>query len=89
LLALQLLLTWLAALALYAVTAIAAPLTLATLGVVLFGVAVVTARWRFARHVVSLTSLALAPVYVLWKIPLYAKFLVSRQVDWVRSRRDG
>lgn len=89
LLALQLLLVWLAALALYASTEAAAPLALATLGVVLFGFAVITAWWRFARHVVSLASLALAPVYVLWKIPLYAKFLVSRQVDWVRSRRDG
>jgi cellulose synthase/poly-beta-1,6-N-acetylglucosamine synthase-like glycosyltransferase len=89
LLALQLLLVWLAALALYAFTEAAAPLGLATLGVVLFGLAVITAWWRFARHVVSLASLALAPVYVLWKIPLYAKFLVSRQIDWVRSRRDG
>ena len=89
LLALQLLLVWLATLALYALTAAAVPLELATLGVVLFGVAVIAAWWRFARHVVSLASLALAPVYVLWKIPLYAKFLVSRQIDWVRSRRDG
>jgi cellulose synthase/poly-beta-1,6-N-acetylglucosamine synthase-like glycosyltransferase len=88
LLALQLLLVWLAALALYASTEAAVPLALATLGVVLFGFAVITAWWRFARHVVSLASLALAPVYVLWKIPLYARFLVSRQVDWVRSRRD-
>ena len=89
LLALQLLLVWLAALAWSAFTTAAAPLGLATLGVVLFGLAVITAWWRFARHVVSLTSLALAPVYVLWKIPLYVKFLVSRQIDWVRSRRDG
>jgi cellulose synthase/poly-beta-1,6-N-acetylglucosamine synthase-like glycosyltransferase len=89
LLALQLLLVWLAALASYAFTAAAGPLALATLGVVLFGLAVITAWWRFARHVVSLASLALAPIYVLWKIPLYAKFLISRQIDWVRSRRDG
>jgi cellulose synthase/poly-beta-1,6-N-acetylglucosamine synthase-like glycosyltransferase len=89
LLALQLLLVWLVTLALYALTASAAPLWLASLGVVLFGLAVLTAWSRYARHVVSLTSLALVPVYVLWKIPLYAKFLVARQIDWVRSRRDG
>jgi cellulose synthase/poly-beta-1,6-N-acetylglucosamine synthase-like glycosyltransferase len=89
LLALQLLLVWVAAVALYAFTAAAAPLVVATLGVMLFGLAVLTAWWRFASHVVSLASLALAPVYVLWKIPLYAKFLVSRQIDWVRSKRDG
>jgi cellulose synthase/poly-beta-1,6-N-acetylglucosamine synthase-like glycosyltransferase len=89
LLALQLLLVWVATLALYALTEATAPLWLASLGVVLFGLAVITAWGRFARHVVSLASLALVPVYVLWKIPLYAKFLVSRQIDWVRSRRDG
>jgi cellulose synthase/poly-beta-1,6-N-acetylglucosamine synthase-like glycosyltransferase len=89
LLALQLLLVWLAALALYAFVGAAAPLALATLGVLLFGLAVLAAWGRFARHVVSLASLVLAPVYVLWKIPLYAKFLVARQIDWVRSRRGG
>jgi cellulose synthase/poly-beta-1,6-N-acetylglucosamine synthase-like glycosyltransferase len=89
LLALQLLLVWVATLALYALTEATTPLWLASLGVVLFGLAVITAWGRFARHVVSLASLALVPVYVLWKIPLYAKFLVSRQIDWVRSRRDG
>jgi hypothetical protein len=88
LLALQLLLVWLAALALYIFTVAAVPLALATLGVALFGLAVITAWARFARHVVSLASLALVPVYVLWKIPLYAKFLVARQIDWVRSKRD-
>jgi hypothetical protein len=82
-------LVWLVTLALYALTASAAPLWLASLGVVLFGLAVLTAWSRYARNVVSLTSLALVPVYVLWKIPLYAKFLVARQIDWVRSRRDG
>ena len=87
LLALALVLVWLAALALYALTAAAVPLALTTLGVVLFGATVLTAWWRFARHVVAFTSLALAPVYVLWKIPLYVKFLVSRQIDWVRSKR--
>jgi cellulose synthase/poly-beta-1,6-N-acetylglucosamine synthase-like glycosyltransferase len=89
LLALQLSLVWLATVALYVLTKAALPLALATLGAALFGLAVLTAWWRFAQQVVSLRSLLLAPVYVLWKIPLYAKFLVSRQIDWVRSRRDG
>jgi cellulose synthase/poly-beta-1,6-N-acetylglucosamine synthase-like glycosyltransferase len=89
LLALQLSLVWLASLALYALAATAMPLALATVAAVLFGLAVFAAWWRFARHIVQLRSLFLAPVYVLWKIPLYAKFLVSRQIDWVRSRRDG
>jgi len=88
LLALQLLVIWLAALALHAASEVTLPLMLATLSVGLFGLAVIIAWGCFGRHVVSLTSLALAPVYLLWKIPLYGRFLVSRQIDWVRSRRD-
>jgi cellulose synthase/poly-beta-1,6-N-acetylglucosamine synthase-like glycosyltransferase len=89
LLALELVLVWLATLALYVLTKAITPVALTTLGVMLFGIAVLTAWWRFARHVVPLASLVLAPAYVLWKIPLYAKFIVARQLDWVRSKRDG
>lgn len=44
---------------------------------------------RYAKGVISLRSLAFAAVYVLWKIPLYARFLVSRRLNWVRAKRDG
>jgi len=44
---------------------------------------------RYGRQVISLASLAYAPFYALWKIPLYLKFMAKRQVEWVRSRRDG
>jgi hypothetical protein len=44
---------------------------------------------RYARNVISLRSLALAVGYALWKIPLYARFLVARRSDWVRAKRDG
>ncbi len=43
---------------------------------------------RYGRQVISLGSLACAPFYALWKIPLYLKFLVKRQAEWVRSKRD-
>lgn len=39
------------------------------------------------RDTISLTSLLLAPAYVLWKIPIYLAFLVRRQSSWNRSRR--
>jgi cellulose synthase/poly-beta-1,6-N-acetylglucosamine synthase-like glycosyltransferase len=54
----------------------------------LVGGAVLIAWARFGRRILSLPSLAYAPFYALSKIPLYLKFLVRRQVDWVRSRRD-
>jgi len=43
----------------------------------------------FGRQIVSLGTLLLAGGYALRKLPLYAGFLVARQVEWVRSRRDG
>ncbi|MEJ1339116.1 MAG: glycosyltransferase family 2 protein [Candidatus Sedimenticola sp. (ex Thyasira tokunagai)] len=42
----------------------------------------------FARDVISLGDLAYAPIYALKKIPLYLKFLIKRETNWVRSRRD-
>jgi hypothetical protein len=43
---------------------------------------------RFGRSILSLGSLALVAVYTVWKIPLYARFLVARQRVWLRTRRD-
>jgi glycosyltransferase involved in cell wall biosynthesis len=54
----------------------------------LLGCAVILAWIRFGRDILSLSNLAYAPVYMLGKIPLYFKFLVKRQVEWVRSQRD-
>ena len=42
----------------------------------------------FGRALISFKQLCFAPVYALAKIPLYIKFFVSRQVDWVRSKRN-
>ncbi len=61
-------------------------LPLLTLG--LLGATVLLAWIRYGRGILSLGSLAYAPVYALGKIPLYLGFLVRRQVEWVRSRRD-
>lgn len=61
------------------------------LAVVPFGLlvfAVLSAWARFGRTILSFCQLAYAPVYALAKLPLYLKFLVQRQVEWVRSQRD-
>jgi cellulose synthase/poly-beta-1,6-N-acetylglucosamine synthase-like glycosyltransferase len=54
----------------------------------LLGAAVLLAWSRYARDI-PLASLACAPLYALEKLPLYSRFLVKRQVEWVRSRREG
>jgi cellulose synthase/poly-beta-1,6-N-acetylglucosamine synthase-like glycosyltransferase len=65
------------------------PLCVAIWALSLLALSVLLSWARFARHVVALQSLVYAPVYALQKIPLYMRFLVRRQVEWVRSRRDG
>ncbi|KAF0843614.1 cellulose synthase/poly-beta-1,6-N-acetylglucosamine synthase-like glycosyltransferase [Methylovorus glucosotrophus] len=58
-----------------------------TMFVFLF-LAVMAAWAKFGRHAIPLWMLAYAPLYALRKIPLYLKYLVKRQVEWVRSQRD-
>lgn len=62
-------------------------ITLAAAG--LFGIAILAAWGGFGREVVSLADLVAALGYALWKIPIYLRFLVGRQVDWIRSKRDA
>ena len=50
--------------------------------------AVLLAWLFFGRALISFKQLCFAPIYALAKIPLYIKFFVSRQVDWVRSKRN-
>ncbi|WP_407279872.1 glycosyltransferase family 2 protein [Aromatoleum evansii] len=82
-----------AAFALTSVLAAAAgpvlPFALATLACALLATAVLLAWAACGRDIVSFADLVRAPLYALSKIPLYLRFLVRRQVDWVRSRRDA
>ena len=50
--------------------------------------AVLLAWVKFGRDIISFKQLCYAPVYALVKIPLYLKFFINRQVEWVRSKRD-
>jgi cellulose synthase/poly-beta-1,6-N-acetylglucosamine synthase-like glycosyltransferase len=88
LLTLATLLAWIAAAALFLAARITLPLELASIAALLLGIAVFAAWGRFGRGIISLGSLALAVFYAVVKIPLYAKFLAARQLDWVRSKRD-
>jgi cellulose synthase/poly-beta-1,6-N-acetylglucosamine synthase-like glycosyltransferase len=64
------------------------PFCLAATAFAALGVTVMLAWWFFGRQVLSLSNLAYAPLYALWKIPLYLKFVIGRQIDWIRSPRD-
>lgn len=44
---------------------------------------------KFGRQDLPMRELLTIPLYVLWKIPLYFKFLVQPQQSWVRTGRDS
>lgn len=64
------------------------PWILGVLLLLILCVSVLLAWARFARKIISFSSLVYIPIYALAKIPMYLKFLLKRQVEWVRSRRD-
>ena len=80
---------WFLAAGLYGLTSAIAPLTLATIGAAMLVLTIFLCWWRFARHVVSFPTLAMAGIYALWKVPLYIKFIAARRLNWVRSKRGG
>ena len=44
---------------------------------------------REGRAWLSPAALLRAPLYILWKLPLYTRFLIAPETRWVRTRRDG
>ncbi len=72
-----------------AIGASAWPFAVAAAELSLFTVAVMLAWARFARDILPLSEVPRIGLYVLAKIPLYLGFLVRRQVEWVRSKRDA
>ena len=65
-----------------------APALIASSGVAILGVTILLAWSQFGRGIISFSALLYAPFYALKKIPLYIGFLLKRQVEWVRSKRD-
>lgn len=76
--------SWLA----FALLGVAFAAAIASLALVLMGAAVVLAWARFSRELIPFSVLLYAPFYAAKKIPLYVGFLLKRQVEWVRSKRD-
>lgn len=65
-----------------------APALIASGGVAILSVTIVLAWSQFGREIISFSALLYAPFYALKKIPLYIGFVLKRQVEWVRSKRD-
>lgn len=57
-------------------------------GVLLF-MGVLLAWVKFGRAILPLKSLVKVPLYILWKVPIYFRFLFNPQKHWVRTERDA
>lgn len=78
------LVAWLA----YLLFGLAAPAWIALCALALLGLAIGLAWARFCRELIPFSVLLYAPFYVARKVPLYLRFVIKRQVEWVRSKRD-
>jgi hypothetical protein len=65
------------------------PLLLAALLMAGLGLAILLSWWRYGRQTLSAKNLLMAVLYIFWKVPLYLRFFINRQVEWVRSKRDS
>lgn len=72
----------------YVLIAPATLIMVATVAVLLLLGAILLAWLRFGQAVISFGQLCYVPWYILSKIPLYFKFFISRQKEWIRSDRD-
>lgn len=61
--------------------------TLLTCAGVAAAIGLVFAWSKYCRHQIPLGTMALAPGYVLAKLPIYASMVVRRQKVWVRTER--
>lgn len=66
-----------------------APAVIAWVSCLGFVAAVLVAWTRFGRDMLSFTEMAGIPLYVLWKVPVYLRFALRRERNWVRSAREG
>lgn len=66
----------------------AAPLAIACMNCILLPACIFLAWWRHGQDILPLRWLAFAPVYALRKVPLYCRFFLDRQREWVRGERN-
>ncbi len=66
----------------------AAPFAVGSATLALVALSVLLSWIRYGQQIISLYDLASAPVYALRKVPIYIGFMLSRQLEWVRSKRD-
>jgi cellulose synthase/poly-beta-1,6-N-acetylglucosamine synthase-like glycosyltransferase len=80
---------WFAAVLLFVFTKSSFSLVVMTGAVLSLMFSVVVSWLCYGRHIISLSDLGFAVIHVISKIPLYIRFVVARQLKWVRSKRES
>jgi cellulose synthase/poly-beta-1,6-N-acetylglucosamine synthase-like glycosyltransferase len=81
-------LSWTCGVLLFLGTGSVGGLAAATVAIALIAASVLSSWLIYARTLLPFSDVLLGAAYALRKIPLYVRFLMARQTDWVRSRRD-
>jgi cellulose synthase/poly-beta-1,6-N-acetylglucosamine synthase-like glycosyltransferase len=79
---------WVLSTVFYLFTGARFPIGVASVEMLVVALTVLLSWARYGRGILSASDLAFSVVYAVSKIPLYARFLVARQLAWVRSDRD-
>ena len=65
-----------------------APLAIACTNCILLLACIFLAWWGHGQDILPFRWLAFAPVYAIRKVPLYFRFFIDRQREWVRGERN-
>ena len=63
------------------------PVTILSVSLTAMALAVLLGWAAEGRKLLPLTTLLKVPLYVVWKLPIYARLLTARQNSWVRTAR--
>jgi cellulose synthase/poly-beta-1,6-N-acetylglucosamine synthase-like glycosyltransferase len=72
---------------LYVVSGIFMPLAIAIVALAAIMLGTLVAWFAVGRRILPARQLLLAPIYIVWKLPIYARMLVARETKWVRTER--
>jgi cellulose synthase/poly-beta-1,6-N-acetylglucosamine synthase-like glycosyltransferase len=78
---------WSISLLMFVFADILLPLIISTISGLIIITAIASAWIKFGQEDLPLTTLIKAPLYILWKIPLYFQFLFNREKQWIRTER--
>jgi cellulose synthase/poly-beta-1,6-N-acetylglucosamine synthase-like glycosyltransferase len=70
------------------ITATTTPAIIGGVTCALFMVSIILAWWRHGREILPFRWLVFAPLYAIGKIPLYVRFFVNRQKEWISGERE-